>query len=233
MNPISSFKNLTKFELCLWLISLSAVGLSGVLNPSAILSTIASLIGVTALIFVAKGDVLGQILTVVFSLFYGVISYSFSYYGEMITYLCMTMPIAMLSVVSWLRNPFDKEKSEVLVNKLKIPEIIFMWVLTLVVSVAFYFILTFLNNANVLVSTFSVTTSFLASYLTFRRSKFYAIAYASNDIVLIVLWVFASFEDISYIPMVICFVMFFVNDMYGFINWRKMHKRQSENFVKF
>ncbi len=227
MNPVLSFKNLTKFELLLWIASLLAVLISGVFNPSAILSTIASSVGVTALIFVAKGDVLGQVLTVVFSLFYGVISFSFSYYGEMITYLCMTMPIAMLSVVSWLRHQYDKEKSEVLVNKLKKPEIVFMWVLTVVVSAAFYFILLYLNTANVLVSTFSVTTSFLASYLTFRRSKFYALSYAANDIVLIVLWVFATFDDIKYLPMIICFIMFFVNDMYGFVNWSKMHKRQN------
>ncbi|MDD4415074.1 MAG: nicotinamide mononucleotide transporter, partial [Oscillospiraceae bacterium] len=70
------------------------------------------------------------------------------------------------------------------------------------------------------------TTSFLAVYLTFRRSPHYALAYAANDIVLIVLWVLASMSDITYLSVVICFAMFLVNDIYGFINWSKMHKRQ-------
>ena len=58
------------------------------------------------------------------------------------------------------------------------------------------------------------------------RSPFYAVAYAANDIVLIILWVLASLENISYLPMVMCFAMFLLNDMYGFINWRKMSVRQ-------
>ena len=60
----------------------------------------------------------------------------------------------------------------------------------------------------------------------YMRSPYYAIAYAGNDIVLIVLWVLASIQDISYLPMVLCFVMFFANDIYGFINWKRMRKRQ-------
>ena len=77
-------------------------------------------------------------------------------------------------------------------------------------------------------STISITTSFIAAYLTFRRSPYFALAYASNDIVLIVLWVLASFKDISYISVVICFVVFLVNDLYGFISWLRMMKRQEK-----
>ena len=100
------FRDLTRFELGLWLISLTAVTASFLLSPSTdYLTLAASLIGVTALIFVAKGYVIGQILTVVFALFYGVISFYFRYYGEMITYLGMTSPMAIAAVVSWLRNP--------------------------------------------------------------------------------------------------------------------------------
>ena len=73
------------------------------------------------------------------------------------------------------------------------------------------------------------TTSFLAVYLTFRRSPYFALAYAMNDVVLIVLWILASITDISYLSVVICFVVFFVNDMYGFISWKRMEKRQKLN----
>ena len=82
------------------------------------------------------------------------------------------------------------------------------------------------NTANMIPSTLSVTTSFLAVYLTFRRSPYFALAYAANDIVLIVLWILASVQDISYVSVVICFLLFWVNDFYGFINWRRMEKRQ-------
>ena len=36
-------------------------------------------------------------------------------------------------------------------------------------------------------------------------------------------------EDISYLSVVVCFIAFLANDIYGFISWRKIEKRQAEN----
>lgn len=228
MKLLNSFKDLSKFELILWVLSVVVIILSYVLSGSDdILTIIASLIGVTALIFVAKGYVLGQVLTVVFAIFYGIISFYFRYYGEMITYLCMTAPIAVCAVISWIRHPY-KESSEVEVNHVSIRQAAIMWSLAIIVTIAFHFILKAIGNANLLFSTISITTSFVASYLTFLRSPYYAIAYSANDIVLIVLWIMASMENISYLPMVFCFIMFLANDLYGFYNWRRMRNRQEK-----
>ncbi len=187
----------------------------------------ASLIGVTSLIFCAKGNPFGQVLMVVFSLLYGIISFSFAYYGEMITYLGMTMPMAVFALISWVRNPYNGNKSQVKVNHIHRQEVAFMLILTTVVSIVFCFILEYFNTANIVPSTISVTTSFIAVYLTFRRNPFFALAYAANDIVLIILWVMAAMTNTAYISVVICFVVFLVNDIYGFINWQKMKKVQS------
>lgn len=183
-------------------------------STSGYLTLAASLVGVTALIFVSKGDVTGQVLTVVFSILYAVISYTFQYYGEMITYLGMTMPIAIMSVVSWIRNPYSEK--EVKVSHLTKKQFAKVFVLAMIVTLLFYFILRYFETANLMVSTISITTSFLASFFMYLRSSAYALSYAANDIVLIILWIMASMENISYLPMIVCFVMFFVNDMYGF-----------------
>ena len=223
------FIGLTKFEWCLWIISVVVVTGSFVLSGSSdILTIIASLIGVTALIFVAKGYVFGQILTVIFAVFYGIISFYFKYYGEMITYICMTSPIAVFSIITWVKHPFQKS-SEVEVNKLSRRQIYILIVSVIAVTVIFYFILKYLGNANLLFSTVSVATSFAASSLTFLRSEYYAAAYACNDIVLIILWSCATLNNIIYLPMIICFVVFFINDVYGFLNWKKMKIKQDLN----
>lgn len=163
---------------------------------------------------------------VIFSVLYGIISYSFSYYGEMITYLGMTAPMAVFALISWLKNPYNGNKAEVKVNKLRKKEIAFMLLLTAAVTAVFYYILDYFNTANLILSTLSVTTSFVAVYLTFRRSAFYAVAYAANDAVLIFLWVLASLSNTAYISVVICFIVFLANDIYGFLSWSKMQKRQ-------
>ena len=222
------FSGLTKFELALWITSVISITVSFVLSGTAdYLTVISSLIGVTALIFIAKGYVIGQILLIVFSVFYGVVSFFFSYYGEMITYLGMSAPAAAAAVVSWLRHPY-KDTKEVEISRLTKKQLIIGMLSTVAVTAVFYFILGALNNASLAVSTLSVTTSFIASYLTYYRSPYYALAYASNDLVLIILWVMAAIESISYLPMVICFIMFFVNDIYGFISWKRMQKRQQQ-----
>ena len=163
-----------------------------------------------------------------FSLLYGIISYTFSYYGEMITYLGMTMPMAIFALISWLKNPYNGNKAEVKVNSIGKRENVCMWIVTFVVTFLFYLILKCFNTANIIPSTISVTTSFLAVYLTFRRSPYFALAYAANDIVLIILWILASLYDIRYVSVVVCFIAFFANDIYGFVSWRKMKTRQQE-----
>ena len=180
------------------------------------------------MIFNAKGNPFGQLLMVIFSLLYGIISYTFSYYGEMITYLGMTMPMALFALISWLKNPYNGNKAEVKVNSIGKKENMYMWLGTFAITFLCYYILKYYNTANVIPSTISVTTSFLAVYLTFRRSPYFALAYAANDIVLIVLWVLASIYDIRYISVVACFMAFFANDIYGYISWRKMKIRQQQ-----
>ena len=219
----------TKTEIILWCVSTVLVLASFLaFDRENHLTLAASLIGVTSLIFNAKGNPFGQVLMIVFSVLYGVISYSFAYYGEMITYLGMTGPMAVFALISWLKNPFNGNKSEVKVNHIGKSETVFMILLTAAVTAAFYFILEYFNTANIIPSTLSVTTSFIAVYLTFRRSEYYAVAYAANDIILIILWILAAKTDISYVSVIVCFAMFLVNDLYGFISWKRMYKRQRE-----
>lgn len=220
----------TKAEIFLWCTSVTLILVSFIIfDRESFLTLSASLIGVTSLIFNAKGNPFGQLLMVVFSLLYGIISLTFAYYGEMITYLGMTAPMAVFALISWIRNPYNGNRAEVKVNRLSKKEIIFMVLLTAVITWIFYYILAAFNTANLIPSTISVTTSFLAVYLTFRRSAFYALGYAANDIVLIILWVMATISSISYLSVVVCFIIFLINDIYGFISWSKMQKRQQGN----
>jgi len=217
----------SRLEIALWCSSIALILISFVAFDRAnYLTLTASLIGVTSLIFSAKGNPLGQVLMVIFSLLYGIISYTFSYYGEMITYLGMTMPMAVFALISWLRNPYKSNRAEVKVNSLGKSEQLLMWLATIAITFFFYRILEYFDTANLIPSTISVTTSFLAVYLTFRRSPFFALAYAANDIVLIFLWILASLTDIRYLSVVVCFVAFLFNDVYGFFSWQRMKKRQ-------
>lgn len=225
---MNKFKNyFSKAEILLWFFSVSSIVISFVMfSNNGCITLIASLIGVTSIIVNAKGNPTGQAMMIIFSIMYGIISYNCRYYGEMITYLGMTAPMAVVALVSWLKNPYGDGK-EVKVNRIKLPEVVLMILIGTAVTFIFYFILKYFNTSNLEVSTISVLTSFVAVYLTFRRSIFFSLAYAMNDIILIILWGLASFNDTSYISVVVCFIMFFINDIYGFISWNRMEKRQA------
>ena len=180
----------TKTEKLLWLSSCLIIIVSFLIfDRESYITLSASLLGVTSLIYNAKGNPFGQLLMVIFSLIYGYISYSFSYFGEMITYMGMTGPMALFALISWLKNPYEGNRSEVKVNTISKNEALCMLVASAFVTGMFYFILEYFGTANIFYSTLSVTTSFIAVYLTFRRSPYFALVYALNDIVLIILWV--------------------------------------------
>ena len=221
-NPLKSF---TKTEILLWSISSGLIIAAFLIfDRGSFLNLAASLVGVTSLILCAKGRPTGMALMVVFGILYGIISFFTAYYGEMITYLGMSMPMSIISLISWIKNPYSK--NEVRVNQIRRREIGLALTLTAVVTAGFYFILKYLGTANVIPSTFSVATSFFAVYLTFRRSPLFAAAYAVNDAVLIVLWSLAAMNNMKYISVVVCFAAFLANDIYGFVNWRRMQKKQ-------
>ena len=217
-NPI---KNLTKKEWILWMGSLAIVILSNLLSTDIdVLTLVSACVGITSLIFAAKGNVWAQILMVVFSILYGLISWQFRYWGEMITYIGMTMPMAVWSTITWIKNPSESGQ-EVAIQKLTRKHVAGIAAAGVIVTAVFYMILKALDTPNILFSTISITTSFLAASLTMLRSSYYALGYASNDIILIVMWVLASIENPAYIPVVVNFIIFFFNDMYGFISWKR------------
>lgn len=215
-------------EIILWVFFVALIfAVFCMFGGNGALSFIASLIGVTSILLNAKGNPLGQFLMIIFSLLYGIISYSFAYYGEMITYLGMTMPMAAFALITWLRHPYEGNRSEVQVNSISKVEVVIMFLVAAIVTAVFYFILDHFHTANIVPSTISVTTSFLAVYLTFRRSPFFSLAYAANDVVLIILWTLASMQERKYIAVMVCFAAFLLNDIYGFVNWQKMKEKQS------
>ena len=225
-NPV---KTLTKREWSIWLGSIIIVLISNLATKDFdLLTLVAALTGVTSLIFAAKGNVWGQVLMILFSILYGIISFRFRYWGEMMTYLGMTLPMAVWSTITWIENPSENNGNEVQIQSLSKKHIVALCISGIIVTAVFYYILKSFNTPNIIFSTISIITSFIAASLTMLRSSYYAVWYAANDVVLIILWVLASLKDTAYIPVVVNFSIFFMNDMYGFMSWKQRELEQAE-----
>ena len=223
------FHYFSRAEWALWLGSLAVLTAAFLLiEGQSAFSYAASLLGVTSLIFCAKGNPFGQVLMMIFSLLYGVVSLQQRYYGEVATYVGMTLPMSVIALVEWLRHPSAQGRAQVQVRRVSRRELLWLVPLTGAVTAVFFFVLRAFGTARLLPSTLSVTTSFAAVYLTFRRDPRFALAYACNDIVLLLLWIPAAVQQLSYLPAALCFAVFLINDLYGFRCWLVREKSQTE-----
>lgn len=224
------FKTFTYKDWTIYLLSIAIILLSSLFAKEIdYFKMVATIIGATSLIFIAKGHFLGQVIMIVFATCYSILSYLNGYYGEIIISAGLTLPLAISSIFTWLKNPYKKGENVVKTYKLTKKDVLFTILVAAAVVSAGYFVLRALGTSNLMVSTISLGTSFVASYLMFRRNSFYAVVFMLNDIVLIVLWSLASINDVTNLSVVFCFAMFFMNDLYAFISWKIREKRQYRN----
>jgi nicotinamide mononucleotide transporter PnuC len=220
----------TPLEWVLWLGGMAVIFVGFFLSSQkSLLSLFSSLAGITCVIFNAKGNVAGQIIAIMFAVLYGLYAYTQHYYGEMLIYFCLMIPIHIFSVISWLRHRFGGKIAEVEINRVSRKEYVLTAICAVPLTVGFYFLLRALHTDNLVVSTISLVTSLAAAYFMLRRCELFALCFIANDIVLIVLWgMKLATVGLSVLPSVLCFVVFLFCDGYSFISWRRIKRRQSQ-----
>ena len=197
-------------------------------KEKSVWSLLSSVSGIVCVLFTAKGNPVAQYLSIIFAIFYSVVAYQSKYYGEMLIYLFLMTPIHIACIVSWIRNRRDPESAEVKINLLRPREYIIMGIGDCLVTVAFYFLLKALHTDQLIVSTISLVSSVSAAYLMLRRSEYYAVCFIVNDLILLVLWGLRVYNyGVASLPTLITFAVFLVNDVYGFLAWRKRRKKQT------
>lgn len=227
------FNYFTITEKFIWLGSFLLITiLFFIFDSSNLLSYISSIVGITALIFMAKANPIAHILFIVFSAFYAYMSFINAYYGEVFDYIILTIPLSIISLISWFKNLNTKNNIlETKISSINIKQTVFISILSITVAIIMYFILKYFGTSNLLISTFSVTTNFFAASLSIKRSHYFALAYAFNDIVLIILWSMQLANDFSYIIMVVYFFITLLNDIYIFISWIRLRDKQKSSPV--
>lgn len=225
-------KYFSVFEWALWLGGAAVILIGFFVGEHggclSYLSLFASLSGITCVIFNAKGSVWGQGIAILFAVLYATLAYFNRYYGEMLIYLALMLPIHIASIVGWLKNRNKKsERLEVMINDISAVEYALFAVATVLVTVAFYFLLEALGTDNLIISTISLVTSLGAAYLMLRRCEYFALFFVANDVILIVLWSLKLATDgAAVIPSILSFALFLLNDSYSFISWKRIKRRQ-------
>ena len=178
----------------------------------------------TALLL-AKGKYSCYIIGIISTFFYAFVSYSNSYYGEVIIAMCCTLPLMVIGLVNWLKH--QDSTNTVIIKEITKKELIIVLISQVVLFYGYYSLLKFFNTNNLLISTFSVIASVIATYLTARRSEHGFVGFIINDIILIVLWSIPVINgNTNIIPVLLCPTLLLINDIYGVYNWKRIKNKQ-------
>lgn len=190
------------------------------------ITTLCSIVGIITALLLAKGKNLGPLFGIIITILYSIVSFKNKFYGEVIIYFLLMLPMYIIGIISWLKH-HNKETNTVNVNKINWKEWIGVSVISIVVFIGIYFILKSFNTEELIVSTLSVVASLFAVYLQIRRSRFSFYFYVINDAILIILWGIPVITgNLLLIPMVFNPIINLINDIYGIFNWKKLEKRQ-------
>ena len=178
----------------------------------------------TALLL-AKGKYSCYIIGIISTFFYAYVSYSNSYYGEVIIAMCCTLPLMIIGLINWLKH--QDNTNTVIIKEITRKELLLVLLSQVVMFAGYYYLLKIFNTNNLLVSTFSIVASIIATYLTARRSEYGFVGFIINDIILITLWSIPVIgRNTNLIPVLLCPVLLLINDIYGVYNWRRIKNKQ-------
>lgn len=222
------FKEWTKFEKILLFGSIILVALIGIIFKADVLTTICSIVGIITALLLAKGKNLGQLFGILITILYSIVSFNNKFYGEVLIYLVLMLPMYIIGIVSWVKHQ-NKDTNTVDVNKINKNEWLLVSVIAIIVFIGIYFLLKSFNTNELVVSTISVVASLFAIYLQIRRSRFSFYFYIINDLILMVLWgIPVILGNILVLPMVFNPIINLINDSYGVYNWKRLEQKQKK-----
>lgn len=215
------FKDWKPFEIGLLVSGVLSISVSAIIFKSEILTLFTSLVGIFCAILQAKGKVLSQFVGIAEVILYSILSYQNHYYGEIIIYALIVFPMYMYGVFSWVTHKNEKTDT-VEPNRILKKEWIILGLVNAIGFVALYHLLKYFNTSQLIISSLSMITSLMATYLIVRRSKYSFLFYMANDVILILLWGMPVIQgSLLLLPMLIDPVILLINDSYGLKNWNE------------
>lgn len=221
------FNDWTKIEKALLFFSIILVLAVGFIFESNLTTTLSSIIGIITALLIAKGKNLGQVFGLISALLYSFVSLRNKFYGEVIIYMFIMLPMYLIGILSWIKHQ-SKKTNTIQINNIKLKEWIIVSIICVFAFLGIYYLLSFFKTKELFISALSVVSSLFAIYLGIRRSRYSFYFYIMNDFILIALWGIPVINgEIALFPMLFNPIINFINDSYGIYNWGKLEQIQN------
>ena len=218
------FKKFTLFDILYLSISWAIVLTVSLLCKTGAFTIVFMMLNIASILLLAKGFVFAPIAVVV---------------AYTIVYGAVLIPLQIGTTISWQLKQ-KKEGKGFTVSKIKPLEWLIFGLVSVGLLFGIYFLLRVFNTSYLILSTILFVLSATSNYLLLRRTEYAYIEILLCNAVFLILWLMPFIEGrpggVEVIPVGVCSLIYVVHNVKGFINWRKIRKRQmkekTESFDK-
>jgi nicotinamide mononucleotide transporter len=225
------FKDWSLFEK-VWLVVFSSIAFGAYfVTGGSLISLFASWTGMITVVLVAKGRISNYYFGVINVLLYGFIAFQSQFYGEVMLNWGYYLPLQFIGYYIWTKNQNQDGVDEVNVARLSNRRRV-MWVFLSGASILGYgLFLKYLNGNLPFFDSASTTLSVIAQYLMIRRVKEQWAVWIVINIISIYMWADVYLTTGNSIAILVMWMAYLVNSVYGWYNWTQLAKQQDRQEV--
>ena len=214
-----------------WMIvaNLVIIGVS-VYQGDSLLSIVAAVTGVICVILCGLGKVSNYFFGTINVVLYAIVAYNAKYYGDVMLNILYYFPTNILGWILWAKN-VDKENKTVYKKRMTLIQDIILLIISVISVFVYSYILRLLGGNLPLVDSMSTVFSIIAQILMIKRFAEQWIIWIVVDVVSVIMWFVALFNEGASIAMLLMWSIYLGNAVIMFIKWMKETKVESTREV--
>lgn len=213
-----------------WLFAFTAVTIYlYVALDDTLIGLLASLTGMLSVVLVAKGKTWNYYPGIINVVLYAFVAYGQKYYGEVMLNLLYFLPMQFIGLIMWRRNGVSEEKRNdvkvaVMTNRARL----YWSLLCLAATIAYAWVLKAMGGALPFIDSLTAVLSIVAMIFMVKRYVEQWVVWIIIDVLTIYMWLVAFMGDGNDVSILVMWIAYLANAIYGWLNWRAQYRVQKE-----
>lgn len=222
------FAGWSKFEIT-WLVLSTVIMIAlSIIWGDSTLALISGITGILGVVLAAKGKVSTYFFATINVAIYAFLTFNNHLYGEFMLNAFYYIPMNFVGFYLWSRHK-DEDSGEVEGKSLTPKQIVILLVAVTIVVLVYWQILSHIGGQLALIDAMSTVFSVVALIMQVARYAEQWLLWIIVNVVSVVMWVLLLGKDSSAVTMVVMWVAYLFNSVYGYYNWKKLAKKNVEN----
>lgn len=222
------FTDWSRFEIIWLILSTVIMIVLSVIWGDNLLALISGITGILGVVLAAKGKVSTYIFATVNVAIYALLTFQNHLYGEFMLNAFYYIPMNFIGFYLWSKHK-DNESGEVEGKKLTGRQTVILFAAVAVVVLVYWQILSRIGGQLALIDAMSTIFSVVALIMQVARYAEQWLLWIIVNVVSVVMWLLLIGKDSSAVTMVVMWVAYLFNSVYGYYNWRKLAAKNVEN----